>query len=763
MPDPARVDGASDTGMTASMERQTRNSNVLFKDACRSFAAKAYAECESLCHQVLGANPKRLDALILLGDARAARGAFDAAAEAYRQAQAFVPGHALPFSRLLCLHWRRQIGPAPKPRSIPPGTGRVQMTSLGANGRFGNQLLQYGFLRLYARRHDLSVEAPDWIGRYLYGFDDPTPHETLRTIDEKQVDLFGALHGPTASAPRDVNLRGYFCDDTSRWGGVAAEFQALFEPVAAVRTRLEAALGRLRDRGTDLVAIHVRRGDFGYGRFWIAPSDWYRTWLADLWPRLTRPLLYIATDDPEVAGEFREYEPTLRGDLKIDLDLPDFVLDHFVLSHADYLAVSNSSFSFSAAMLNASAKEFQRPDPNQRRLVPFDPWHAPVLLDPEVPADAVLPGERGLLRTAISPGQVVMHIGSHCSDWTNYIRREHPSVTVHELERGASLDEFRSRRGLIHINHVRLEEGCRISDVISGAAKTLNCARVDMFHLPADIAAAPDAVAALQGFGYRLFAVADTGAIAPANATGSGSAPQLAIHERLLPLIARTGERDLDLAALCAKHRITVDGVVHVGAHEGKELSAYDAIGARSVTFIEANPAVFNRLVANMKHRNDVTAIQRAVTDRRGTVTLHLASFDQSSSILPMHVHRAIYPQIVASGSVEVQATPLDELLDEFGVSMDSLSLLCIDVQGVEHLVLRGARRVLDHVKAVQVEVNFAELYRDGAMIEDIENLLGPAGFRRVALLSGYHPTWGDAFYVHESLLSPSSQTVAGA
>jgi FkbM family methyltransferase len=744
--------------MTAIVEHQAHNSDVLFADACRLFAAKAYAECESACRRLLGTNPNRLDAMVLLGDACAARGAYDAAAEAYREAQALVPGHALPFSRLTCLHWRQRIGPAAKPRPTLPGAGRVQMTSLGANGRFGNQLLQYGFLRLYAHRHGLSVEVPDWIGRYLYGFDDPIPHETLRTLDEKEVDLFGSLHGPTAAAPRDVNLQGYFCGDTSRWGRVAGEFQALFEPVAAVRTHLETALGRLRGRGADLVAIHARRGDFGYGRFWIAPSDWYRAWLADLWPRLTRPVLYIATDDPEVAGEFREYEPMLRGDLEAGSNLPDFVMDHFVLSRADYLAVSNSSFSFSAAMLNASAKEFQRPDPNRRRLVPFDPWHAPVLLDPDVPADAVLPGERGLLRTAIAPGQVVVHIGSHCSDWANYVRREHPGVRVREIGRNASLDEFRSRHGVAHINHVRLEAGSGFSDVIDGARKTLSCARVDTFHLAADVAAQHDAVALLQRFGYRFFTIADNGAIGPVTAAGLPAAPQLAIHERLSPLIARAGARDLDLAMLCAKHRITVDGVVHVGAHEGKELPTYDAIGAKAVVFIEANPVVFARLVANTKHRNDVTAIQRAVADRSGTVTLHLASFDQSSSILPLHVHRTIYPQIVASGTVEVQATPLDELLDEYGVRVDSQSLLCIDVQGVEHLVLRGARRVLEHVKAVQVEVNFAELYRGGATIEDIENLLGPAGFRRVALISGYHPTWGDAFYVRESPVSPEPQ-----
>jgi hypothetical protein len=126
-----------------------------------------------------------------------------------------------------------------------------------------------------------------------------------------------------------------------------------------------------------------------------------------------------------------------------------------------------------------------------------------------------------------------------------------------------------------------------------------------------------------------------------------------------------------------------------------------------------------------------------------------------------MHIHRAIYPDIVPAGTVEVKATPLDELLTEHEVDFGKLTLLCIDVQGVEHLVLRGARRVLDFVQGVQVEVNFAEMYRGGAAIEDIENLLNAAGFQRVALISGYHPTWGDAFYVRTSPAAAAAHSPA--
>ncbi len=56
-------------------------------------------------------------------------------------------------------------------------------------------------------------------------------------------------------------------------------------------------------------------------------------------------------------------------------------LDQPVLYLAtDLAAVSNSSFSVTAAMLNPSLRAAPRPDREAAWLVPFDPWNGPVLL-----------------------------------------------------------------------------------------------------------------------------------------------------------------------------------------------------------------------------------------------------------------------------------------------------------------------------------------------------------------------------------------------
>jgi hypothetical protein len=289
------------------------------------------------------------------------------------------PGHAAPFTLKAIALFREHFGAPPPARPLAAGQQAVSMRMLGSNGKFGNQLLQYGFLRLYAGAHGLTALTPDWIGRDLFGLDDPFCGQPLPSVDESQADLFASLNGK-APVFAGHDLTGFFCGHTRDWHGRAGDFRALFPPASRVAPIVQRALIDLRARGRTLVAIHIRRGDFGYGPFWIAPSDWYRAWLDRIWPTLDAPVLYIASDDPGAVGEFARFGAVGAGDLGVALPGADFYLDHYLLSQADHLAISNSTFSFTAAMLNTDAQSLVRPEPDLRSLVPFEPWNTQMLL-----------------------------------------------------------------------------------------------------------------------------------------------------------------------------------------------------------------------------------------------------------------------------------------------------------------------------------------------------------------------------------------------
>ena len=324
----------------------------------------------------LAANPNDFAGLVQLGQMLLHSGRLDEALSVADRAAALVPGHGIPFSLQAIASARLRFGapPGPKPATLSPA---VSMRTLGANGRFANQLLQYAFLKLYARQHALEAQSFDWIGRDLFGYDEPFPPAAYPPLDESQADLFASLNGD-APVYANRDLSGYFCAHTAAWQGRAADFRALFRHRPAVQDWLRPAMAAITARGRTLVAVHIRRGDFGQGRFWIAPVEWYARWLKTIWRELDAPVLYVASDDPCVTAAFSEFYPMDAA--MLGAGRLDFCLDHHVLSRADHLAISNSTFSFTAAMLNENAISCMRPDRAPQALVPFDPWNSDVLL-----------------------------------------------------------------------------------------------------------------------------------------------------------------------------------------------------------------------------------------------------------------------------------------------------------------------------------------------------------------------------------------------
>jgi FkbM family methyltransferase len=353
------------------------------------------------------------------------QGRVEDALERYRTASAISPGNALPFTRMTVIAARRAWGAPPAARApAAADKPRVSMSSLGELGRFGNQLLQYAYLRFYAETAGCDVETNDWIGRDLFGLSDPFISKPLARLDEKDFDAARAL-APAAAPPRiDVDLAGFFAFSTAAYAHRKAQFRDLFELQGTARAAFGKAWDEIARERRPVIAIHIRRSDFGYGRFWIAPLAWYRAWLDENWPRWRNPVLYIATDDPSIVSGFARYRP-LSADYfaAFPRDLA-FVLDFFVMARANALAIANSTFSFVAAMMNTQADKFSRPDAAVRKLTHFEPWAAEPLLDPPwmCSGQAVTPQERRTIASFIAPGTTVFDVGANQGEWSRAVQ-----------------------------------------------------------------------------------------------------------------------------------------------------------------------------------------------------------------------------------------------------------------------------------------------------------------------------------------------------
>ena len=341
----------------------------------------------------------------------------------------------------------------PLARECPPEP-TLTMACLGRQGSWGNAVLQYVFLRCFSQAHGFRWQTPRWIGNDILGPTGPPIDfrapavvgdgvSTHCAVYDRQLpfdrDLLRAAHLAATSGRRYFLLREPALDGrrdetgTFTWPFTHADLEgfffvpgrelaphrelvrSLFRPLSSIAGRLDAAIAALRQGAETLVGIHVRRSDFltlglRQGFELLTPAATYLAWLDGIWPSLPRPRLVVCTDSPEeVLPAFARFAPLTPRDVGCDLsDLvgkegPEwsradhgvaraagFFPDWYALTQCDVLAISNSSFSYSAALMNERAQRLVRPTFPRGDLQPFDPWDAEPLLF--LPPARSLPG-----------------------------------------------------------------------------------------------------------------------------------------------------------------------------------------------------------------------------------------------------------------------------------------------------------------------------------------------------------------------------------
>jgi FkbM family methyltransferase len=148
--------------------------------------------------------------------------------------------------------------------------------------------------------------------------------------------------------------------------------------------------------------------------------------------------------------------------------------------------------------------------------------------------------------------------------------------------------------------------------------------------------------------------------------------------------------------------------VVDVGANVGG-YTVRACKTAKKVIAIEPQPDVFNVLRQNVKLNcpNNVVLVRKAVADRPGRAVLRvpvIGGFVDSDRafIMPKYISLLnAKRRIRAYREVEVELDTLDNIL----MTLDSVDLLKVDVEGAEALVIKGARHTLERTKRIMIEI----------------------------------------------------------
>ena len=201
----------------------------------------------------------------------------------------------------------------------------------------------------------------------------------------------------------------------------------------------------------------------------------------------------------------------------------------------------------------------------------------------------------------------------------------------------------------------------------------------------------------------------------------------------------------IPLHDLVRKYNIQFKGVLHVGAHECEELNDYERyIQRNQILWVEALPDK----VQFCKQRYPNVLIENAiVSDTVEKVRFNVSNNGQSSSILEFGLHSTFHPDVRYVSSFESETKLLKDVISKYNIDYNFLNF---DIQGVELKALKGMKEYLNRVDYLYTEVNSDYVYKDCALIGELDEYLLKFGLVRVETQWCGDCRWGDAFYIRK-------------
>ena len=201
-----------------------------------------------------------------------------------------------------------------------------------------------------------------------------------------------------------------------------------------------------------------------------------------------------------------------------------------------------------------------------------------------------------------------------------------------------------------------------------------------------------------------------------------------------------------DINTTLQNNNIHITGALHIGAHECEELPFYNKLGLddKDIIWVDA----MEGKVVEAKNRGILNIYNAVITDEDDTdIVFNVSNNIQSSSVLEFGTHSQEHPTVVYVDKIHTKTITINTFFDKNNISGSKYNFWNFDIQGAELMALKGATKYINHAKAIYLEVNEKELYKNCGLIGEIDTFLKGYNFKRVITYMTPHG-WGDALYI---------------
>ena len=198
------------------------------------------------------------------------------------------------------------------------------------------------------------------------------------------------------------------------------------------------------------------------------------------------------------------------------------------------------------------------------------------------------------------------------------------------------------------------------------------------------------------------------------------------------------------------KYNLKIENVLHVGAHKAEESDDYLNNGCKKIIWVEGNINLCKEIENKLDKKNNIV-INAVVSDKDDEeIAFMITNNGQSSSILSLGLHKSLFPDVYVNKQITLYTKTIKTLFSENNLNFDEIDFINLDIQGAELLALKGVGENFKNVKAIFTEINTDYVYKNCALVSEIDNYLKQYNFRRVETIMWQNHPWGDALYIRD-------------
>ena len=277
---------------------------------------------------------------------------------AARHLARIYPSHGQPFTELtnrFLEHYLHLDAALQTETQSHPKSFALNLPHLGALGRFGNQILQYGFGKLIAAHCDADLIFGDWAGARIFIDSFPPTVQTSYNSSRRIINADSVSPQYIYSSMLEghsLQVTGYFGSYANFFPNSANQFRSYFSYQKAIQDFLSNSLEADGLTANQYIALHIRRGDFVGNPSLETPISAYVEALRFYTSNFNDLRIIVVSDEyvdslldmptKSVNKSKHQFDPAIQ-----------FLYDFYLIQNARAVIVSpNSTFSHTAVMLN---------------------------------------------------------------------------------------------------------------------------------------------------------------------------------------------------------------------------------------------------------------------------------------------------------------------------------------------------------------------------------------------------------------------------